>query len=163
MARPQSTPPQEYKGYTIELTSGWKFFVNWDEEEYDEYNSLQEARDAIDKQVVRDQKAARVVLSIPVLRVSNNNPITKHTVTGLNTRIGALTMTPKPDRWGIPDYYLDTPHVAGLLGDIARKEFEIAKLKERLKPVRVPDSYNRKPGFSLDRWHKSAVKKAEKL
>lgn len=154
----------EYEGYKIEVTSTWKFLVHWDDEDEDQYESLKEAHDAIDKQVAKDKKAARVVLSIPVIRVGQNDKApTKHVITGLNSRTKALTMTPKSERWGSPDFYLDTPDVLALLMEITKHEYEIAKLNERLKPVMIPDSYERPKNFNLVQWHKSAVKKAEKL
>jgi hypothetical protein len=163
MAKTKQTDEQEYEGYRIELTSVWEFRVHWDDEDYDDYKSLKDAHDAVDKQVTRDKKEKRVVLSIPVIRTSNNEAPTKHTVTGMNIRTKALMMTPKTDRWGSPNYYLDTPDVLALLTEITRKEFEITKLNERLKPVMIPDSYDRPENFNLSNWHKSALKKAEKL
>ncbi len=107
----------KYKGYDITLTEAFKFAVDLEGKKRD-YDSMGQARDAIDRYEKDKDRVGRKKLSIPLV----TNSLETTTLTGVHASNGNLLTTPKVESYYSSKLYVDTPSVRAAIEEIIRLE-----------------------------------------
>lgn len=134
----------EYSGYQITVGDDYRFTVTgpeWNSERHQPFNSLYEAKQAIDDHLDRLQKQRKAEAKVNVAaRDQRGTPVT---VRGLHGTTGAALTTPV--RHDLNTLYPDVPWIAELLVERAKLVARQEEIEKAVEPYasRAKRSYGR--------------------